>query len=222
MSDKHLRAITWMGWLFAIGSACFAVGVPLSLSTSLSPLVGGVTFFVGSIFFTSASTIQMKLAWHAGDDARSWTRWQALRSRHPAWTSAWIQWIGTLAFNVTTFWGAVEVSGTQAVANQVIWRPDAVGSVLFLVSSAIALMPDVRRHRHGHARDRSWTISAVNMLGSIFFGFSAVGAYVVPATDELLSSEWSNGGTFLGAICFLIGALLVLPTKSSRQPAAAG
>jgi uncharacterized BrkB/YihY/UPF0761 family membrane protein len=122
-----------------------------------------------------------------------------------------------LAFNVTTFWGLVEASGTQSVSNQVIWRPDAVGSILFLVSSAIALLPDVRRPRHGHARARSWAISAVNMLGSIFFGLSAIGAYVVPDTNELLNSRWSNGGTLLGAVCFLIGALLVLPrSRDSR------
>jgi hypothetical protein len=209
-----------MGWLFAVGSACFAVGVPMSMASSLEPIVGGVTFFIGSIFFTSASTVQMRLAWRVDDPEHVKTRWQTIRSRHPAWTSAWIQWIGTLAFNATTFWGAVEAWGTQSVADQVIWRPDAVGSVLFLVSSAIALMPDVRRHRHGHARDRSWAISAVNMLGSIFFGFSAVGAYVIPDTDELLNEAWSNGGTFLGAICFLVGALLVLPGKKSRQAAA--
>jgi hypothetical protein len=205
-----------MGWLFAIGSACFAVGVPLSLATSLSPTVAAATYFAGSIFFTSAASIQMKQGWRAGDDLSLTTR-QALLSRHPAWTSAWIQWIGTLAFNVTTFWGLVEASGTQSVSNQVIWRPDAVGSILFLVPSALALLPDVRRHRHGHARDRSWAISAVNMLGSIFFGLSAIGAYVVPDTNELLNSRWSNGGTLLGAVCFLIGALLVLPrSRDSR------
>ena len=213
MPTPSLQATRWMGWLFAIGSACFALGVPMSLATSLSPTVAAATFFVGSIFFTSASSIQLKCAWRAGDGGASLTRSQALLSRQPAWTSAWIQWIGTLAFNVTTFWGLVEASGTQSVSNQVIWRPDAVGSILFLVSSAIAFMPDVRRHRHGHARDRSWAISALNMLGSIFFGISAIGAYVVPSTNELLNSEWSNGGTFLGAICFLIGAVLVLPRK---------
>ena len=217
MPTSHLRAITWMGWLFAIGSVCFAVGVPLSLSSSLEPIVSGITFFVGSIFFTSASTIQMRLAWRVDDPNREKSRRQALLSKHPAWTSAWIQWIGTLAFNVTTFWGAVEASGSQPVANQVIWRPDAVGSVLFLVSSAIALMPDVRRHRHGHARDRSWSISAINMLGSILFGISAIGAYVIPDTDDLLNTAWSNGGTLFGAICFLIGALLVLPGKKAIQ-----
>ena len=211
-----LRAVRWMGWLFAIGSFCFAIGVPLSLATSLKPTVAATTYFIGSIFFTSAATIQMQLGWRPGAGDGELTTRQALLSRDPAWTSAWVQWIGTLAFNVTTFWGVVEAIGTQSVANQVIWRPDAVGSVLFLVSSAIALMPEVRRHRHGHARDRSWAISALNMLGSIFFGFSAIGAWVDPSTNELVSSAWSNGGTFLGAVCFLLGALLVLPRASDR------
>jgi hypothetical protein len=39
----------------------------------------------------------------------------------------------------------------------------------------------------------------------------------VPDTNELLNSRWSNGGTLLGAVCFLIGALLVLPrSRDSR------
>ena len=211
MPTPSLRATAWMGWLFVIGSLCFAVGVPVSLNSQWSPVVAAVTFFVGSIFFTSAASVQMRLAWRAGEQEEGATVSEALLSRNPAWTSSWVQWIGTLAFNVTTFWGVVEASGTEAVANQVIWRPDAVGSILFLVSSAIALSPEVRRHRHGHARDRSWTISTLNMVGSIFFGISAVGAYVVPSTDELLNAAWSNGGTFLGALCFLVGAWLVIP-----------
>jgi hypothetical protein len=209
-----LRATAWMAWLFVIGSACFAVGVLFSLDTNWSPVVGAVTFFVGSVFFTSASSIQMHLAWRSGSEGSSVSTTAALLSRAPAWTSSWIQWIGTLFFNVTTFAGLLAVSGEQAVPNQVIWRPDAVGSILFLVSSAIALMPDVRRHRHGYARNRSWTISTFNMVGSIFFGISAVGAYVVPATDALLNARWSNGGTFLGALCFLVGAWLLIPRRA--------
>ena len=209
-----------MGWLFVIGSACFAVGVAVSLNTSWSPVVGATTFFVGSIFFTSASSIQMRLAWRSGPEGPTVSTTAALLSRAPAWTSSWIQWIGTIFFNVTTLAALIEVSGTAAVSNQVIWRPDAVGSILFLASSAIALMPDVRRHRHGHARDRSWAISTLNMVGSVFFGVSAIGAYVVPATNELLNARWSNGGTFVGALCFLVGAWLVIPRRRmSRQQA---
>lgn len=206
VSAQSLRAIRWMGWLFAIGSACFAIGVPLSLVTSLSPVVAAATFFVGSVFFTSAASIQARLGWLEG------------HSLHDAsWTSAAIQWLGTIFFNVTTLRSLIDVAGTEALSNQVVWRPDAIGSILFLVSSVIALSPEVRAHRHGHVRDRTWTIAALNMVGSIFFGISAVGAYVVPDTSELLNSAWANGGTLLGAVCFLLGALLVLPRSTGGR-----
>ena len=218
MPASSLRATAWMGWLFVIGSACFAVGVPMSLNTSWSPTVSAATFFIGSIFFTSASSVQLKLAWRAGADAENATTLGAMLSRAPAWTSSWIQWIGTVFFNVTTVAAWIDVAGLDAVSNQVIWRPDALGSILFLVSSGIALMPDVRRHRHGHARNRSWTISSLNMVGSIFFGVSAIGAYIVPASNELLNASWANSGTFLGALCFLVGAWLVIPRRHSKSP----
>ena len=208
------RATTWMGWLFVIGSACFVLGVPMSINTSWAPTVGAATFFIGALFFTAASSVQLKLAWRSGHDGESLSTLQALLSRAPAWTSSWIQWIGTLFFIGTTLAALIDFAGVEAVSNQVIWRPDAVGSALFLVSSAIALMPDVRRHRHGHARDRSWSISALNMVGSVFFGVSAVGAYVVPASNEELNAAWANGGTLLGAVCFLVGAWLLIPRRS--------
>ncbi len=220
MPTPSLRATAWMGWLFVIGSACFVAGVPLAMSTSLAPTVSAATFFIGALFFTTASSVQLKLAWRSGPDGESLSTFEAVVSRAPAWTSSWIQWIGTLFFIGTTLAAWIDVAGVRAVSNQVIWRPDAVGSVLFLVSSGIALMPDVRRHRHGHARDRSWSISSLNMVGSIFFGISAVGAYVVPASDALLNARWANGGTLLGAVCFLVGAALVIPRRTASKAAA--
>ena len=211
MPARSLRPITWMGWLFVVGSACFAVGVPLSQAQSLAPTVAAAVFFIGSIFFTSASSVQMLLAWVA-------MRPRALLNlRDYDWSSAAVQWVGTLFFNVTTLAALIQVAGTKPVSDQVVWRPDAVGSVLFLVSSAVALTPESRKARHEHVRGRSWAIAALNMVGSVFFGISAVGAYVVPDTDEVLNSAWANGGTFLGAVCFLVGALLVIPIRQKEK-----
>jgi len=208
---RSLRPITWMGWLFVVGSACFAAGVPLSQAQSLAPTVAAAIFFVGSIFFTSASSVQMRLAWVA-------MRPRALLNlRDYDWSSAAVQWVGTLFFNVTTLAALIQVAGTKPVSDQVVWRPDAVGSVLFLVSSAVALTPESRKARHEHVRGRSWAIAALNMVGSVFFGISAVGAYVVPDTDEVLNSAWANGGTFLGAVCFLVGAWLVIPIRRKEK-----
>ena len=55
---------------------------------------------------------------------------------------------------------------------------------------------------------RSWRCTWLNMAGSVFFGLSAIGAYVIPSTSDFVSLFWANAGTFLGAICFLVAALL--------------
>jgi hypothetical protein len=51
-----------------------------------------------------------------------------------------------------------------------------------------------------------------------------VAAYVVPASGDVWNAEVSNLGTLVGAICFLIGAILLLPSRAvtavDRNPAA--
>ncbi len=54
-------------------------------------------------------------------------------------------------------------------------------------------------------------IAGLNMLGSIAFGISAVAAFIVPSTGELLSLPLVNLFTFLGAACFFVGAALLIP-----------
>ena len=69
-------------------------------------------------------------------------------------------------------------------------------------------------HRRWHWRWRwneiPWRIVWLNMVGSIFFMISAIAAFVRPATDEVVSARIDNSGTFLGAVCFLWGARLLL------------
>ncbi|HEY5185046.1 MAG TPA: hypothetical protein VIM19_09145, partial [Actinomycetes bacterium] len=65
-----------------------------------------------------------------------------------------------------------------------------------------------------HVRGRSWSIAALNLLGSVLFGLSAIGAYLDPTTNQLLSARWSNLGTLGGALCFLAGAALLLPSRT--------
>jgi hypothetical protein len=207
---------------FALGSLAFAVGVPLSLDTALNPAVAEWTFFVGSVLFTTAATMQLVMSAAELPELElvAEHRWARLaRPRTTDWTASAIQLVGTLEFNVTTLRAALDTAGTGSATAQMVWRPDAIGSFLFLVSSAIALAPEVRRRRHGHARDRSWVIAALNMLGSVFFGLSAIGAYVSPTTQDLLSVRWSNGGTLLGALCFLAGALLLIPRRQGTMSA---
>jgi hypothetical protein len=211
----------WTAIFFMVGSALFAVGVPLSLDTSLDPAIAAWVFFAGSIFFTTAGFLQLltsrdELA--PPPDTEHGPAWlaNAFRPRTLDWTASAVQFVGTLAFNVTTLRGALDVADSATITPQLVWRPDAFGSILFLVASALAWLPEVRWRRHGHARTRSWAIGALNMLGSVFFGLSAIGAYTIPDTNELLSAWWSNIGTLLGALCFLAGAALLLPRRSDH------
>ena len=45
----------------------------------------------------------------------------------------------------------------------------------------------------------------------VAFGIAAVASYVVPANDAMVSVGLTNLFTSLGALCFLIGAVLLLP-----------
>src|SRR4029079_6780613 len=90
-----------------------------------------------------------------------------------------IQLAGTLFFNVTTFTSLLEVPSD--VADRVVWRPDALGSVCFLVSSVIAFAEAGHRWWSWRPRERDWHITALNLWGSVFFGLSAVGAHYDPS-----------------------------------------
>ncbi len=212
---RHRSLMVWAALGFAVGSVLFVVGVPLSMDGSLPPAVGGWTFFVGSVFFTAAGTLQVVDARRPVDEPLGSDRHRWSRTDRLDLLAALVQWVGTVAFNVTTLRGALDAASRASYDSSAVWRPDAVGSVLFLVASAAALAPEVRWRRHQHARDRSWAIAAVNLLGSVFFGISAVGAWTDPSTGELVSLTWSNVGTVLGGLCFLVGAVLLFP-RSAR------
>jgi hypothetical protein len=59
----------------------------------------------------------------------------------------------------------------------------------------------------------------LNLVGSVAFGVSAVAGYINPATGQLRNAGRSNPGTFIGAVCFLAGALLLLPERSAAGSA---
>lgn len=188
-------------WGFAVGSLCFLVGA-IPFYAEWAGAVGvGVTFFVGSIFFTLAAFVQLSLS------GRRVPRKGTNRADFWDWWAAAVQFAGTLCFNVST---AVALAAAVADPTRLGagWRPDAFGSVAFLVSSAFAIVATRDRGELWDRRARSWHGTWLNMLGSIAFAVSAVGAYVDPDTGSLVSMFWANLGTLIGALCFLIAALL--------------
>ena len=69
-------------------------------------------------------------------------------------------------------------------------------------------------------RDIDWWTAALNMLGSIAFGVSAVASYVIVDSGLVRNVERANLGTFIGALCFFVGAFLLLPPDLARPDAA--
>ncbi len=189
-----------MALCFALGSSCFAIG-PFP---GYADLVGGdavaITFFVGSILFTAGGALQSLLAWPDRDRSPG---------GRAAWWTAIIQSAGTLFFNLTTGY-AIDVTISDAQYDRLVWRPDALGSVCFLVSGAIAYRAS-RRHGWLPARiGPGWWEPAVNLLGCVLFGISAVAGYLVPSTGSILDLAAANGTTALGALCFLTCAVASL------------
>ena len=188
----------WIGVLFMVGSACFALTSLPGAASRANHVSVGATYFVGSIFFTAAALLQHLQTIRAKGVPG------ALR-RMETWATA-VQLVGTVFFNITTGAALNDTLDTQEQIARV-WAPDAIGSICFLVASYLAVMV-VRRDRHpGDAVDRR--IAWFNMVGSVFFGISALTSYIVPDTGEIIDAEATNLFTFLGAVCFLLGARLL-------------
>jgi hypothetical protein len=211
----------WMGVLFAIGSVCFALGSFPLYATAVGLTPDNITFFVGSIFFTTASFLQYVEAASAPTDLVDPRRkglGSLLRIRHRRidWWAAGIQLVGTVWFNRTTL-SALLVGVGASPAHHPVWRPDALGSICFLVASWLAWAEECHGSWAWRPSRISWQITALNLAGSIAFGVSAIASYVT-SSGQLLSQALTNLGTFVGAVCFLIGAVLLLPERTLEAP----
>lgn len=187
----------WMALFFALGSACFLIGPFPGYVKLVGATADGVTFFVGSVLFTIGGAIQSWLA--------SPTRHSG-RAGRAGWWSAMIQSAGTLFFNVTTF-RALQIATTNSHYNRLVWRPDALGSVCFLISGLIAYLASPRRGWRPRRGLTGWWQPAVNLLGCVSFGVSAIAGHVVPSSGSVLNLAAANWTTCLGAACFLACAL---------------
>ncbi|HEY1318818.1 MAG TPA: hypothetical protein VGF32_01165, partial [Streptosporangiaceae bacterium] len=210
----------WIGVLFAVGSFLFGLGTVPAYVSAVGATPDAVTFFVGSVFFTSAGFLQYREAVDAAPRPPGAARRKVFvfLPRPIDWQATAIQLVGTLEFNVSTFAAIFAAVGT-AQARHHVWRPDVFGSVCFLVASALAWFEACHGWAAWKPSSLAWWITGLNLLGSVAFGFSAVASYVIPGTAELLSEPVANLGTFVGAVCFLAGSVLLLYERTEKLPA---
>jgi len=211
----------WIGVLFAVGATCFALGAFPPYARAVGTNADNLTYFVGSIFFTTAAFLQyFEAATTPRRLDRGGTRLfrQLFEVQHDRidWLASLIQFAGTLWFNRTTF-SALVVGLGASPAHHPVWRPDAFGSVCFLVSSWLAWAEECHGPFGWRPHDISWWITFLNLVGSVAFGVSAIASYVTPS-GQLVSLALTNLGTFIGAICFLAGAVLLLPERTMTDP----
>ena len=198
-----------MALCFALGSACFLIGPFPGYAQLVGATADAVTFFVGSILFTAGGALQTLIAF---PERHSGTAGPA------AFWAAAIQSAGTLFFNVTTY-QALHTSLSNSNYDRLVWRPDAFGSICFLISGTIAYRASKRHGWLPTRGDPGWWEPATNLLGCIFFGIAAVAGYLVPSTGSLLNLAWANWNTALGAACFLTCALATLRTgRTLKSP----
>jgi hypothetical protein len=186
-------------WLFAIGSTFFAIATMPGLSAIAGAGLANLLCFIGSWFFTTAGWMQLVLSG------------PALRI---GWLSAATQFAGTILFNLST--GAALWAHAVRPERRLVWAPDATGSLAFLVSGVLGIVAVTAVVGIVELKSRDWQAEWINMIGCLAFGVSALGAFVTKSgvtEDGLLA----NFGTFIGALCFLVAAVLVLPRDPRRE-----
>jgi hypothetical protein len=186
-------------WLFAVGSTLFAIATMPGLPAIAGAGLANLLCFIGSWFFTTAGWMQLVLSKPA---------------QRIGWLSAAVQFAGTILFNIST--GASLWAHAVKPERRLVWAPDFLGSVAFLVSGALGVVAVTVAVGIFELKSRDWQSEWINMLGCVAFGVSALGAFVTKSgvtVDALLA----NAGTFIGALCFLVAALLILPRQKKAD-----
>jgi hypothetical protein len=196
-----------MAAFFATGATCFLIGPFPGYANLVGDTADAITFFVGSILFTTGGALQTSLAIAERHDTGA---------GRAAWRAATIQSLGTLFFNVTTY-QALHTALSSPEYNKLVWRPDALGSVCFLVSGIITYRASARRGWLPVRSGSGWCEPSVNLLGCVFFGIAAIAGYVVPSNGSMLDLAAANWNTALGAACFLACALATVCTGRTRK-----
>ncbi|WP_331739211.1 hypothetical protein OG440_40685 (plasmid) [Streptomyces sp. NBC_00637] len=222
VSITRLRRLNTIAALaFVIGGALFAAGAAEAQFGSGDATESASIYFAGGLFFTTGGYASLLQVINAprhipGGEGRLIThrwRWWSYEPTRVDWLSTFVLFAGTLVFAVDLLDSFLEGLTVQQV-NRLIWAPDVIGCVLFLLSGHLAFIEIghgrlwVRPHNLG-----GWIVT-VNQVGSVSFMVAALAAYTRPATGSLVNADIANWGTLTGALCFSVAGILQLGEHS--------
>ncbi len=213
---------------FIIGGALFTLGGLLAQLSSTSPTTIDLVFLIGGVFFSIGgyASIVQELNAPRGLDAdgtlteRRW-RWWGYEPMRPGWVSAGVLFVGTIAFFLSLA-RAFLVNLSAGQEDRLLWAPEMVGCILFLISGHVAIAEICHGRFRWQADSLGWWVVSVNQLGSILFFVSGIAGFVRHTTGDALNDTVANWGTALGAACFSIAGVLQLferPEAPGRRPA---
>ncbi|MEM7168800.1 MAG: hypothetical protein AAF530_01425 [Pseudomonadota bacterium] len=229
------RLAWWIAVLFMIGAAHFALASAVAsaaawpqshLAVVLSPDGIAWTYFLGSLFFTTAAYLQWLEAVNGalnrvGPDGRRgpWRYWGWAPRSLAYWAGA-IQFAGTLLFNMNTGDALILQLAAQkadwTAQDLLVWVPNMAGSVCFLTASYCAVMEDSHRLWSFRPRRLAWWIVMINLAGSLLFQASALASFALPDA-QTLALEAANITTLGGALCFFFAAYLLIPELFEKE-----
>ncbi|MET9591586.1 hypothetical protein ABZY45_11480 [Streptomyces sp. NPDC006516] len=210
---RRLNAIA--ATAFVLGGALFAAGAAVAQFGSGDATTCASIYFAGGLCFNTGGYVSLLQVINAprhvpgGEGAlvtRRW-RWWSYEPSRADWLSTFVLFAGTLVFAVDLLDSFLQGLTVQQI-NRLIWAPDMIGCVLFLISGHLAVVEICHGRPRLLPRDLGWWIVAVNQLGSVLFMVSALAAYTRPATGSLSNADIANWGTLTGALCFSAGGLL--------------
>ncbi|MGW6982368.1 hypothetical protein ACWGE1_23500 [Streptomyces sp. NPDC054932] len=215
---RRLRRLnTVASGAFVIGGALFALGAAIAQFGSGDPLQSAWVYFAGGLFFNTGGYVSLLQVLNAprhapggGFLATGGWRWWGYEPMRLDWLSTFVLFTGTLVFGVNLLDSFLQGLTAQQV-NRLIWTPDVIGCLLFLVSGHLAFAEICHRSRICfRSRSLGWWVVAVNQIGSVLFMISALAAFTRPATGSLVNAGVANWATLTGALCFSLGGVLQL------------
>ena len=218
------RASWWIGLLFAIGASCFLVASLPGVEPRIGSGADAWTFVVGSVFFTTAAGLQWLETINADPGPgipHARFHLVSLEPHRIDWWASGVQLVGTTLFNLNTVQALRTGSGGGAY-DRLVWAPEALGSVCFLASGLLSYGEVGGRPARPRWASLEWDIAAVGLAGCMAFALSAVAAFGAPSSAAAMHPAAANALTALGAVCFLAGAVLLLPEGARVDPGPGG